>query len=98
MKFTKLAESVNVFSVLQVTVGGVITAVPFRSEGVTVTQIGAILHQLRSEQHGFTLTFTPHSNEFMLNMDITMKPNTTGLCGKYTSFKLTTVVLFCLLA
>ncbi|TRZ00882.1 hypothetical protein DNTS_015616, partial [Danionella cerebrum] len=64
-----------------VTVGGVLTPVPIRIEGVTVTQIGAILHQLRSEQHGFTLTFTPHSNEFMLNMDIGMSANTSGLCG-----------------
>uniref|UniRef100_A0A8C2F5D3 von Willebrand factor n=1 Tax=Cyprinus carpio TaxID=7962 RepID=A0A8C2F5D3_CYPCA len=84
MKSLELREggmSVMLRDDMKVTVGGVITAVPFRSEGVTVTQIGAILHQLRSEQHGFTLTFTPHSNEFMVNMDISMKPNTTGLCG-----------------
>lgn len=91
-ELTKLAKRLNMFSVFQVTVGGVFTAVPFRTQGVTVTQIGAILHQLRSEQHGFTLTFTPHSNEFMINMDISMKPNTTGVCGKYSSFKLTTVI------
>uniref|UniRef100_A0A9J8CX21 von Willebrand factor n=1 Tax=Cyprinus carpio carpio TaxID=630221 RepID=A0A9J8CX21_CYPCA len=84
MKSLELREggmSVMLRDDMKVTVDGVITAVPFRSEGVTVTQIGAILHQLRSEQHGFTLTFTPHSNEFMVNMDISMKPNTTGLCG-----------------
>ncbi|XP_016403144.1 von Willebrand factor [Sinocyclocheilus rhinocerous] len=81
LELRKGGTSVVLRDDMKVTVGGVITAVPFRSEGVTVTQIGAILHQLRSEQHGFTLTFTPHSNEFMVNMDITMKPNTTGLCG-----------------
>lgn len=72
------------FSVLQVLVDGADTAVPFRTGRITVKQIGSVLHQLRSEQHGFTLTFTPHSNEFMLNMDITMETNTTGLCGKYS--------------
>ncbi|XP_056092012.1 von Willebrand factor [Rhinichthys klamathensis goyatoka] len=84
MKSLELKEggtSVVLQDDMKVTVGGVFTAVPFRIQGVTVTQIGAILHQLRSEQHGFTLTFTPHSNEFMINMDISMKPNTTGVCG-----------------
>ncbi|XP_056621756.1 von Willebrand factor [Triplophysa dalaica] len=84
MKSLELREdgtSVIIQDNMKVLVDGVDTAVPFRTGRITVTQIGSILHQLRSEQHGFTLTFTPHSNEFMLNMDITMETNTTGLCG-----------------
>lgn len=67
---------------MQVTVDGVVTPVPFRRGGVAVTQIGALLHQLRSEKHGFTLSFTPHSNEFTVNLDVTMTTSTTGICGR----------------
>ncbi|KAK1784997.1 hypothetical protein P4O66_018435, partial [Electrophorus voltai] len=66
---------------MKVAVNGVATAVPFRQGGVAVTQIGALLHQLRSERHGFTLTFTPHSNEFTISLDLSMMTNTTGICG-----------------
>ncbi|XP_062861316.1 von Willebrand factor [Trichomycterus rosablanca] len=66
---------------MKVTVDGVVTAVPFRQGGLAVTQIGALLHQLRSERHGFTLSFTPHSNEFTITMDLTVITNTTGICG-----------------
>ncbi|KAI2653383.1 von Willebrand factor [Labeo rohita] len=68
---------------MKVTVDGVITAVPFRSEGVTVTQIGAILHQLRSEQHGFTLTFTPHSNDVTTDPDVYLKGWALGECVQH---------------
>ncbi|XP_053356531.1 von Willebrand factor [Clarias gariepinus] len=66
---------------MKVTVDGEVTPVPFRRGGVAVTQIGSLLHQLRSEKHGFTLSFTPHSNEFTISLDITMATNTTGICG-----------------
>ncbi|KAF7699418.1 hypothetical protein HF521_004160 [Silurus meridionalis] len=66
---------------MKVTVDGVVTPVPFRRGSVAVTQIGSMLHQLRSETHGFTLSFTPHSNEFTINLDITMTTSTTGICG-----------------
>ncbi|XP_053533763.1 von Willebrand factor [Ictalurus punctatus] len=66
---------------MKVTVDGVVTPVPFRRGGVAVSQIGALLHQLRSEKHGFTLSFTPHSNEFTISLDVTMATRTTGICG-----------------
>ncbi|MCJ8733665.1 hypothetical protein PDJAM_G00226260 [Pangasius djambal] len=66
---------------MKVTVDDVVTPVPFRRGGVAVTQIGALLHQLRSEKHGFTLSFTPHSNEFIISLDVTMATSTTGICG-----------------
>ncbi|XP_066540767.1 von Willebrand factor [Hoplias malabaricus] len=84
MKSLELREngiSVVLRDDMKVTVDGAVTAVPFRQAGISVTQIGALLHQLRSEKHGFTLTFTPHSNEFTINMDLTMITKTTGICG-----------------
>uniref|UniRef100_A0A3B4EJ56 von Willebrand factor n=1 Tax=Pygocentrus nattereri TaxID=42514 RepID=A0A3B4EJ56_PYGNA len=84
MKSLELREegtSVVLRDDMKVTVDGVITAVPFRRGGISVTQIGALLHQLRSETHGFTLTFTPHSNEFTISLDLTMITKTTGICG-----------------
>uniref|UniRef100_A0A8B9JXB1 von Willebrand factor n=1 Tax=Astyanax mexicanus TaxID=7994 RepID=A0A8B9JXB1_ASTMX len=86
MKSLELKEggtSVMLKDDMKVTVDGAVTAVPFRRGGVSVTQIGALLHQLRSETQGFTLTFTPHSNEFTISLDLTMITNTstTGICG-----------------
>uniref|UniRef100_A0A8B9JSV2 von Willebrand factor n=1 Tax=Astyanax mexicanus TaxID=7994 RepID=A0A8B9JSV2_ASTMX len=93
MKSLELKEggtSVMLKDDMKVTVDGAVTAVPFRRGGVSVTQIGALLHQLRSETQGFTLTFTPHSNEFTISLDLTMITNTstTGICGTYTYLKL----------
>ncbi|XP_030646283.1 von Willebrand factor [Chanos chanos] len=67
---------------MKVTVGGVVTPAPFQLGGVSVTLIGALLHQLKSEYHNFTLTFTPHSNEFTITMDTSATTKTTtGICG-----------------
>ncbi|XP_028823299.1 von Willebrand factor, partial [Denticeps clupeoides] len=67
---------------MKVKVGGALTAVPFRVEGVEVSQFGAVLHHMWVEQVGVTVTFTPHSNEFTITQDVAMTTNVTaGICG-----------------
>ncbi|XP_064199356.1 von Willebrand factor isoform X1 [Anguilla rostrata] len=67
---------------MRVTIDGIENQAPFRTHGVEVTQYGAVMHQLKVEELGYLVAFTPQSNEFTIQLSPTMVNNrTTGLCG-----------------
>lgn len=69
---------------VQVTIDGIKNSAPFRTHGVEVTQYGAVMHQLKVEELGYLVAFTPQSNEFTIQLSPTMVNNrTSGLCGMF---------------
>ncbi|KAG7456027.1 hypothetical protein MATL_G00247310 [Megalops atlanticus] len=67
---------------MTVTINGIKNLPPFRTHGVEVTQYGAVMHQLKVEELGYIVAFTPQNNEFTIQLSPTMVSNrTSGLCG-----------------
>lgn len=74
--------SVQLHSDMEVTVNGRLVPVPYVGGNMEVNIYGSIMYEVRFNQLGHIITFTPRNNEFQLQLSPkTLASKTPGLCG-----------------
>ncbi|XP_055965485.1 von Willebrand factor-like, partial [Sorex fumeus] len=74
--------SVELHSDMEVTVNGRVVPVPYVGGDMEIGIYGAIMHEVRFNRLGHIFTFTPHNNEFQLQLSPkTFASKMLGLCG-----------------